>query len=114
MIPTKADYLKDLETMCLIDLDGKAYYIDLSEYDEETKFDIISIHCTIAQQISNGQHYDDYYSKLGWITYGSHFTGCSNRYDVEPTQAQINKIYELQQKSYNELIQRRKDLGITW
>jgi len=58
----------DLKTQCLIDLDGREYYVDMSKYDDETKYSIISIHLTIAKQISNGKFDDDYYSRLGWIT----------------------------------------------
>jgi hypothetical protein len=36
----------------------------------------------------------DYYSKLGWIPYNS-FLGSRNRDDVEPSQAQINTMYDL-------------------
>lgn len=72
-----------------IDTDGKCYKYDGD--DEE----IVSIHYEIAHRLfPNAKSPDDVLMNLGWVMVGS---SCYHTPIIhkKPTQAQINKLYEL-------------------
>jgi hypothetical protein len=87
-----------IKSQCWIDRDGKCYWLDVKKFCQQYDCDVanaICIHSIILDQIDEGYNYGhDYYSKLGWIPYGS-LCGQYNRCGIEPNQAQLNTMYGL-------------------
>lgn len=91
-----------IKTQCWIDTDGKCHWLDIKRFctnyngcTSNTIADAISIHGIILNQVDEGVgRGEEYYSKIGWIPYNS-FLGSRNRCGLEPTQSQINTMYDL-------------------
>ena len=81
-----------------IDRSGFIHKLDLEEWiNNHLDQDIISFHYEIIRQKFPAWKDGEVPNKLGWITYGS-ISGSRNRYDIEPSQAQINTLYKLKNK----------------
>lgn len=81
-----------------IDRSGFIHKLDLEEWvKEHPEQDIISFHYEIVRQKFPAWKDEDIPNKLGWISYGI-ISGSKNRYEIEPTQAQINTLYKLRGK----------------
>lgn len=98
LLDLKIAFIK-IKTQCWIDTEGKCYYLNLKQYFNDNIgnniCDIVSVHNEILEQINKYNRYNiEYYSKCGWIAYNS-FLGNKNRYGIEPSQAQINKMWDL-------------------
>lgn len=85
-------YEEMIQKQFFIDPNGK---IKKWRWGLEAATEWVSLHAGIAERLcpDNIEHPTDYLHNLGWIAIGSSAYG--NRVKNEPTQAQINTLYDL-------------------